>query len=195
MLIRIQYTVLAGGVAAFSLGDMIVYNRRKRKEFFAEQNKLLQERLVDAREAAAKGTADEDQMLLINRERAAEEAEQARKAKKGTWSFITGIFSTEGLKQEDTASGMDTLSEAGLRKVGEGNLLIEPAGETVAGTTTENAETPGLGILQAVEEKRRDGEREFQSRGLNGGPLDQLAEEAVVAGKSKGGWTSWVTSK
>ena len=90
---------------------------------------------------------------------------------------------------------MDTLSEAGLRKVGEGNLLIEPAGETVAGTTTENAETPGLGILQAVEEKRRDGEREFQSRGVNGGPLDQLAEEAVVAGKSKGGWTSWVTSK
>ena len=95
MLIRIPITVLAGGVAAFSLGDMIVYNRRKRKEFFAEQNKLLQERLVDAREAAAKGTADEDQMLLINRERAAEEAEQARKAKKGTWSFITGIFSTE----------------------------------------------------------------------------------------------------
>lgn len=195
MLIRISITVLAGGVAAFSLGDMIIYNRRKRKEFFAEQYKLLQERLVEAREAAAKGIADEDQMLLINRERAAEEAEQARKAKKRMWSFITGVFSTEGLKQEDTASGMDVLGEGGLTKVGEGNLLIEPAGETLAGTTKEKAETPRLGILQAVEEKRRDGEREFQRRGVDDGPLDQIAEQAAAAGKSKGGWTSWVTSK
>lgn len=195
LLTRIPTTVLAGGVAVFSLGDMIVYNRRKRKEFFVEQHLLLQEKLVEARAAAAKGIADEDQMLLINRERAAEEAEQARKAKKGTWNYITGIFSTEGLKQEDTASGLDVLSGSGLRKVGEGNLLTGPAGEAATESTTENGETPGLGILQAVEEKRQDGERELQKRGVSGGTLDQLAEQAAAAGKSKGGWTSWVTSK
>ncbi|MCJ1250810.1 hypothetical protein MMC30_008038 [Trapelia coarctata] len=188
-------TVIAGGVAVFSLGDMIIYNRRKRREFFAEQHMLLQEKLVEARAAAAKGIADEDQMLLINRERAAEEAEQARKAKKGVWNYITGVFSTEGLKQEDTVSGLDALSEGGLKKVGEGSLLIEPAGQTVTETATEKGETPGLGILQAVEEKRRDGERELQKKGVSGGPLDQLAEQAAAAGKSKGGWTSWMTSR
>ena len=174
---------------------MIIYNRRKRKEFFAEQHKLLQEKLVEAQEAAAKGTADEDQMLLINRERAAEEAEKARKAKKSAWNYVTGIFSTDGLKQEDTGRGLDALSEGSLRKVGEGNLLIEPAGETATETTTDAEESPRLGILQAVEEKQREGERELQKKGVSGGNLDHLAEQAAAAGKSKGGWTSWMTSK
>ena len=188
--------MIAVGVTVFSLTDMIIYNRRKRKEYNAEQRMILAHMLMEAREAEAKGIADEDQILFLNREREVDEAERIQKEKKGRWRrYIKGIFSTEGLKKEDTSSGLEALGEEKPRKVGEGSLLIESAGETVTDSTTEKEETPGLGILQAVEEKRRDGERELQKRGVNGGTLDQLAEQAAAAGKSKGGWTSWFTSK
>ncbi|MCJ1392175.1 hypothetical protein MMC18_005042 [Xylographa bjoerkii] len=187
----IGLTVLAGGVATFALGDMIVYNRRKRKSFFAEQHMLLEQRLAEARQAAANGTADDDQMLLINRERAAEEAEEARKARKGPLNALTGLFSTKGLKEEDRGSGLDVLGEEGLRKMSEENSIIEPAGEA----RMQDQEVPRGGILQAVDEKRREGEQKLVEKGVKGGPLDQMAEQATEAAKSKGGWTSWVTSK
>ncbi|MCJ1398919.1 hypothetical protein MMC11_002120 [Xylographa trunciseda] len=187
----IGLTIVAGGVATFALGDMIVYNRRKRKSFFAEQHLLLEQRLAEARQAAANGTADDDQMLLINRERAAEEAEEARKARKGPLSALTGLFSTQGLKEEDSGSGLELLGEEGLRKMGEESSIIQPAGET----RIQDQDAPRGGILHEVEEKRREVEQKMQDIGVKGGPLDQMAEQATAAAKSKGGWTSWVTSK
>ncbi|MCJ1415287.1 hypothetical protein MMC32_001619 [Xylographa parallela] len=187
----IGLTVLAGGVATFALGDMIVYNRRKRKSFFAEQHMLLEQRLAEARQAAANGTADDDQMLLINRERAADEAEEARKARKGPLSIFTGLFSTKGLKEEDNGSGLDLLGEEGLRKMGEESSIIQPAGET----RIQDQEVPRVSISHDVEEKRQEGEQKLIDVKAKGGPLDQIAEQATAAAESKGGWTSWVTSK
>ena len=191
MLIYDSVIVISGGVAVFSLGDMIIYNRRKRKVFFEEQHMLLQQRLAEARVAAAHGTADEDQMLLLNRERAAEEAEQVRKRKKGLWNAFKGLFNIEGLSEEDRGSKLDLLGEEGLRKMG--TESSEP--KSVEGLSAPKEEKPSLGIIQAVEDKRRDGERELQERGMKGGPLDTIAEQAITAGKSKGGWTSWMTSR
>ena len=167
---------------------MIIYNRRKRKLYFEEQHRLLQQRLVEARAAFAKGIADEDQMLVLNRERAAEEAEAARKAKKGIWKSIKRMFSTEGLKQEQT-DPLDVLGEEGLRKMGGDSPVV---GEVVQAAN----EGPGSsGIIQAVEEKRRSREREPQSHGLEEGSLDRVGGEAAEATKARRSWTSWVTFK
>ena len=165
-----------------------MYNRRKRRLYFEEQHRLLQKRLIEAQAAFAKGIADDDQMLLLNRERAAEEAEAARKARKGLWKSIKRMFSTEGLKQEQT-DPLDTLGEEGLRKMGEESPGVEK------GVKAANEETRSSGILQAVEEKRRSGERELQSHGLEGGPLDRVATEAAEPTKTRRSWTSWVTFK
>jgi hypothetical protein len=182
--------VLAGGVATFSLADMVMYNRQKRKLFFQEQHELLQNRLAEAKEALAKGAADDDQMLLINQERAAEEAEQARRAKKGIWGSIKGVFTTDGLKKEDMGGNLQGLSVDAQRQVGEQSTLAS----AVAKLDEQTGGAPGLGILQAVEEKRREGELGSQDPERKGGPLDELAENVATAAKSKRGWTSWLSS-
>ena len=188
------HVVIAGGVTVFSLGDMIIYNRRKRNSFYAEAQLNLQKRLIEAREAAAKGIADEDQTLLLNRVRAAEEAEEARKAQKGVMGYVKSFFSSEGLKKEEGETGLEWLGEEGLRKMGEeasGSGLVRNEKEI---EVPKDEVTKG-GIVKAVEEKRREGERELEKKGIEGGPLDRMAKEASEAGKAKGGWTSWLTSK
>ena len=165
-----------------------MYNRRKKKLYIEEHYRLLQQRLVEAQAAFAKGTADEDQMLLLNRERAAEEAEAARKARTGLWKSIRRIFSTEGLKQEQI-DPLDVLGEEGLRKMGEESPVV---GEVVKAA---NEEPRSSGILQAVEEKRRNGERELRSRGLEEGSLDRVGAEAAKASKTQRSWTSWLSFK
>ena len=179
---------------------MVIYNRRKRNSFYAEQHLLLQQRLAEAREATAKGVADEDQILLLNRERAAEEAELARKARKGVLGYVKGLFSTEGLKQEDSGLGTNLLGEEGLRKMGEeaggqiGSIagFIAPVGED---TRPPSGEMAKGSIVKAVEEKRREGEKELERRDIEGGPLDQYAAQVAATRQAKGGWTSWMTSK
>ncbi|KAL9119773.1 MAG: hypothetical protein Q9187_003668 [Circinaria calcarea] len=202
LLTTLDHVVIAGGVTLFALGDMVIYNRRKRNAFYAEQHLLLQQRLAEAREAAARGIADEDQILLLNRQRAAEEAETARKARKGVLDYVKALFSTEGLKQEETDSGTKLLGEEGLRKMGEeaGGQTPPIAGvpapaETVGDVRSHQGEIAEGSIVKAVEEKRREGEKELDRRNIEGGSLDQYAAQVAAAGKGKGGWTSWVTSK
>lgn len=181
---------------------MVIYNRRKRNSFYAEQHLLLQQRLAEAREATVKGIADEDQILLLNRERAAEEAETARKARKGVMGYVKGLFSTEGLKQEDTDSGPSLLGEKGLREMGEeAGGQMDSITEGIAPVEIGGDIRPHPGemakgsIVKAVEEKRREGEKELERRDIEGGPLDQYAAQVAATRKAKGGWTSWVTSK
>ena len=170
---------------------MIIYNRRKRKVFFAEQHMLLQQQLAEAREAAANGTADVDQMLLLNRERAAEEAEKVRKGKKGLWRAFKALFAIQDLSEEDRGGKLDLLGEEQPRQLNAESSILK----SVEAPSPTKEEKPSLGIIQAVEDKRRDGERELEERHLKGGPLDTFAEQASGAGNSKGGWTSWMTSR
>lgn len=44
--------------------------------------------------------------------------------------------------------------------------------------------------MQAAEDKRREGEK-VEAGGVEGGPLDQMAEGAVEKARSKGGWMRW----
>ncbi|KAI9881278.1 MAG: hypothetical protein M1830_005564 [Pleopsidium flavum] len=211
-------TGIAGAVAIFALGDMIIYNRRKRRDYFAEQSALHKTRLAEAKVAAARGAADEDQMLLINRERAADEAERARSAKNGVFKR-TKEWLFSGLKNEEGGIGgaaLDVLGEEGLRKMGaeaEGTVSTEAAAmhplarEVTTNVTEGNDGRPQLGrpagpesksqILKAVDEKRREGERALERQGAEAGSLDRLAENTTASTStgSREGWTSWVTGK
>ena len=182
------------GVTVFALGDMILYNRRKRNLFYAEQQTLLQQRLAEAREAAGKGIADEDQILLLNRERAAEEAEAAKKAKKGMWNIMTGVFTTDGLKKEDSAAATGNESIMSSEKTGDEVVTIPATipSETVSRTAPREEQSMVQGsILKAVEEKRRDGEKALEKSGVAGGPLDRITEQVTGPEKSGNGILSW----
>ncbi|KAI9700793.1 MAG: hypothetical protein M1836_002162 [Candelina mexicana] len=180
-------TGVATVVAVYGLGGMIIYNRRQRRDFFAQQKALHAKALTIAREAAAQGIADEDQMLLLNRERAAQEAEQARLAKKGIWKR-TKEWLYSGLKTEDDGSS----SRANLVAVGD---------EAWKENTSESNDVTGdkLGILKAVKEKRKEGvepgtvDAPSPAPEPRGGPLDKLANGEPPT--AKGGWTSFVTRR
>ena len=172
---------------------MIIYNRRKRNAFYAEQRILLQRSLAEAREAAANGIANEDQILLLNRERAADEADAARKARKGPVDYLKALFSTTRLKSEETDSTLNVLGEEGLQKMEEevsgDNLPIK----MVSQMTEHDGESQSDQsiILKMVNDQRREGERELERRGIQGGPLDKIAEHTVESTKSKDGRSRW----
>lgn len=193
-------TGLAAVVTVYALIDMGLHNRRKQKVYYAEQSALLQEKLAMAREAADSGEADEDQMLLINRERAVEEAALAarkRKEEKGVWDktkqlLLGGMKKDEEESEERVNDGgvLSVLGEEGLIKIGDGP---DETGAADAGlqesVTTEiqlNYIVRGR-ILEAVEKKRREGERALEKKGVEGGPLDKWAQDAVEAGKAEAG--------
>jgi predicted TIM-barrel fold metal-dependent hydrolase len=75
----IGLTVVSGMVAVAGITDMLLHNRRRRNEWMAEQRAKSARDLIEAVEARERGEATEDQLLLINRERAAREAEEAKK--------------------------------------------------------------------------------------------------------------------
>lgn len=85
---------------------MVLHNRRKRAAFYAEQHNIYGQRLLEAIEAEKAGLPlDEDQTLVLNRERARVQAEEAAKLR--TWGksirgLLTGGLKTE--KEEDEAA-------------------------------------------------------------------------------------------
>ncbi|KAI9796988.1 MAG: hypothetical protein M1835_002511 [Candelina submexicana] len=183
----IAATGVAAVLAVYGISDMILYNRRQRRDFFAKQKALHAKVLTTAREAAAQGIADEDQMLLLNRVRAAEEAEQARLAKKGIWKR-TKAWLYSGLKtEEDGSSSRENLAAVG--------------NEAWKENASESNDVTGdkLGILKAVKEKRKEGvepetvDAPSPAPEPRGGPLDKLANGEPPT--AKGGWTGFVTRR
>lgn len=203
---------------------MILHNRRKRTAFYNEQHALYSQRLIEAIETEKSGLPlDEDQTLILNRERARVQAEEAKKER--TWrKRIRGVF-VGGLKRDDdddvveegrvAEGGASAVPSEGdiLQKIGvQQTTILERA--ALADKEGGRVETAGLaggrdegrgdgsGVLQAVRDKRKEGERAMEAAGVRGGPLDRTAEGAVrdVAGKmqaaeekvgSRGGWSWW----
>lgn len=191
--------VVAAGITTFSLTDMILHNRRKRSAFYAEQRSLYATRLLDAIETERSGLPlDEDQTLIINRERARVHAEEAKKER--TWGKTIKEILMGGLKEEEGVELPVVPTEGEiLEKIGVNQCeILEAADELREGQLdgAQGVDGPGQGesridgsdILQAVEEKRGEGEGAMESRGVRGGPLDQIAEQAVEKAKAKGSW-------
>lgn len=212
--------VVTALITGISLTDMVLHNRRKRTAFYTEQHALYSQRLIEAIETEKSNRPlDDDQTLILNRERARVQAEEA--AKERTWrKRIKGVF-VGGLKSDDEEAeelgtgGNEVLLSEGdvLKKLGVDQTTIleraavvdREAGNKNVGVGSvgrEEGRDGGSGILQAVAEKRREGERAMEGAGVRGGPLDRMAEGAVqaVGGKvqaaeekvgSRSGWSSW----
>lgn len=193
---------------------MILHNRRKRSAFYAEQRSLYAARVVEAIETERAGLPlDEDLTLVMNRERARVQAEEAKK-ERGWGKSIKGIL-MGGLKEEEgvelpgvpteaeilesigvsqakvleAADGLREGALGGAQGVGE-NEGAQGADDT-DGLRLGESTIAGGGILQTVEEGRREGEKMMEANGARGGPLDQVAEQAVEKAKTKGGWMNW----
>lgn len=158
----------------------MVYNRRKRREWFHEQNQKAAIALAEANQAAAAGTASEDQILLLNNEL---NRVEHQKNKKGIFKRTKeALFG--GLSKDEQAGG--TLGAIEFQD------KAHDAFEAARGKAQE-VKDDGLGIMDAVEESRRAGER---AQAPAPGPLDRVAEEAADAATQKSkSWASWVTGR
>jgi hypothetical protein len=183
---------VAAVITAVSLTDMILYNRKKRREFYAEKSAERQKDLVLAREAFTRGHANEDQILLLNQERAAQEAALEKKNKPGVFKRARDwMFS--GLSNEEIGAPNETVT---VESLSEKKGIAEQAAERVGLASAEGSANTGrgLGILKAVDESRRAGEKIIPQS--SGGHLDQLGEEtAGAAKKSTKSWTEWALKK
>lgn len=182
-----QFTVVAGGVTVYAIGDMIIFNRKKRAEFYAEQKFKYAMALESAQRAAAVGSATEAQLGFLEREKEREQtvkiAEEAKK-KSGPWNKSKEwLFS--GLKKEEEGNDVGT-SE---RRLGYEALSEED----------DNLGERESDILRAIQEKKMtiqdkaksvfEAEKERQKKG---GPLDRIGTEAGEEKPKSGGWTSFM---
>lgn len=175
---------------------MMIYNRRKRREYFAEQKALREAQLHDAQVAFSSGTASEPQILLLKEESAAQ----------GQKTNENAIPNTTEKKKDGIVSSAWGWLTSDLKKEEEG----EDAGssERRLGYESTSEEDDVLGardsdIVRAIEEKKSaiqgkakeafERERTLQR---SGGPLDRIGTESESAKTAeKGGWTSFMTRK
>lgn len=179
--------MVCGTFASFAIGDMLIHNRRKRKEWLEEQQRKSAIALEEAREAAALGRANDDQILLLNRERAAQEAEATRKANKG-------IFTRT---KEAIVGGTPEVEEKG------GRIMAEVrAAQQKASTTTSAASQQASGVIEDVNSgvstavaKAKEAIAP-QVTSLTGGPLDRQAQASTdaITGRSRNLY-SWITGR
>ncbi len=171
---------------------MFIHNRRKRAAFLAEQHALYATRVMGAIEAEKAGQElDDDQRLVMNRERARVQAEEAKKER--SWRKRVKGWLVGGLKGDEEGGKEELVVPSEKEVLGMVGVTESDVMERMRGGREEKGEEwrDGSGILEAVEEKRREVERSLEEREVRGGPLDRVAEEAVEKVKSKGGWMSW----
>jgi hypothetical protein len=162
-------------VTVFSLSDMVIYNRNKRKVWLAEMQEKRARDIVVAQKAYREGSASNEQMLLLNQERAAEESRLEKERNGGIFKRMkTYVFS--GLSKEESRGG----------KLAE--LQKQKESELIQGADAD------LGVLKAVQTQRQGGM--VQEKPVIGGPLDQSVEQATQAAKAASkSWTSWITGR
>jgi len=128
-------------------------------------------------------------MLLLNRERAAEESKLAEQQRAGI--FKRAMHYLYGKPKDEDSSRQNSSS------AGEENTWREAAQQR----NSRNKEGEGLGILKAVEDSRETRlvqaiQQASQATASAPGPFDRLAEEATSsAAKTTKSWTSWVTGR
>lgn len=183
-------------VTVYALGDMMIHNRRKRREYFAEQQAVHAAQVYEAQQAIRRGTASEEQQSLVQREEQIRQAEAAKNAPKGPGVFARSkewLFS--GLKKEEEGGAFSTSEE----KVGYDGTVAEDeivrSGESKIMKAVEERKTE---VAEAAERATKN-EVEIQRRG---GPLDQYATGVATTGastvdtpKQGGGWTSFMSKR
>ncbi|KAI9793210.1 MAG: hypothetical protein M1816_000631 [Peltula sp. TS41687] len=186
-------SVLCGLYATVALTDMVMYNRRKRKEWYATESMLYAKFLAEATAAESQGSATEEQVEFLKKERMIQRAEEEERNKPGVWKR-TKEWLLKDLKRDD--GGAVVASEV-MVMADDDNATPAPAEATGTGTGTA-----GGGVLKAVEALRKDvaegDKREHDRPHVAGGVLDQLAAaEKKAVGSTTGGsgssswWKGW----
>jgi hypothetical protein len=198
----IHPTGIAGILSMYAMVDLIRHNRRQKRAWIDRE---LQ-RLFDAQQAFVRGDATQEQLHLLQQERAGDEmVEKAKrdkeKRKRESWwgkgMAMVGLGPKESLIEEDGARYDKVQSEP--MKVLPGERLLEEerwVGGKDGGKTVTGA------VVDTVEEQRRSGEKAAaQLPGAHAGALDRLAGNMTDAVKSlnqsvpKTGWLDWGKGK
>lgn len=182
----IGLTVVCGVFATFAIGDMLIHNRRKRKEWLEEQQSKSAIALEEAREAAVRGTANENQILLLNRERAAAQADAERKANKGILGTARDAMFGSAAKEEGTGGKiMPEVRAAQAQKAKTPAEMTQPSGFL---------EDINSGVQSAVTKTKESVKRDIIP--VRGGPLDRQAEATANAiSQRTRGWFPWTSGR
>jgi hypothetical protein len=167
-----------GVLAVFSIGDMIVYNRRKRAIYFAEEERAQAKILEAARSAVASGTASPAQAALVTGIAEEQEALEKKMAERKAPSKLLWWLHGDWKEDQAIAEQRRLAVEEIKRQEAQGNQ--------------------NLGIAAAVQEARANDTStptfatSSSSTPVVGGPLDNTAEKAVHKVEETGkGWFGW----
>ena len=202
--------VLAAGVTAFAVTDMILHNRQKRTAFLNAQHTIYQARVVAAIETEKAGLPlDEHQILVLARERAKVQAEE-RKKEQGWLKRLTEQF-TGGLKKDMepivVPSEGDMLEKMGVNSVGvleasERKAKVNAKGEIEGLEESDlfkavRQKRVEMGLEEEIRPEEKMGPAEITSTAneRRGGMLDRLGEQSAshdgATTSKSSGWLSW----
>ncbi|KAI8944071.1 hypothetical protein F4801DRAFT_267376 [Xylaria longipes] len=194
----IGFSGIALLVTVYATADMMMYNRKRRNEFFALQKQLKEDSLEAARLAYMTGTATDEQVALV--EDATARAKEAGITLPSILSVPQSPAPAGGREPTTTAEHVgEEDAQQGKKRGGITGLLfgglkreddVQTADDrwrspsTTTTTTTENVGDALRDKAKAAFETERDNQR-------RGGPLDQVGHDAAAAaaegsGKKKG---------
>ncbi|KAK7191303.1 hypothetical protein DPSP01_003072 [Paraphaeosphaeria sporulosa] len=164
-----------GVLAVFSIGDMVVYNRRKRAIFFEDQEREQAKILSIARTAVAEGRATPAQAALVEgiaeEERLMDLKKAERKAPSKILWWLHGEWNEDKALKEQRRLAVEDFQKKEMQAAGQGSVTQ---------------------AVQAAQQARSD-----NAQPAVGGPLDQQAAKATafaentVKGASSG-WFGWL---
>lgn len=158
-----------GVLAVFSIGDMVVYNRRKRAIYFAEEEKAQAKILEAARIAVAEGSASPAQMALVTGIAEEQELMEKKKAERKVPSKLLWWLHGDW-KEEKEIEAQRKLAVEDLKR-------------------QELEASKSSGVTAAVHEARAN----TLPTPIAGGPLDQAAEKMVQkTEQTSKGWLGWM---
>jgi hypothetical protein len=159
---------------------MIVYNRRKRAIYFAEEEKAQARILEAARTSVAQGTATAAQTALVTGIAEEQEAYEKKKSERKAPSKLLWWLHGDWKEEKDIAE--------------QRRLAVEELKKH------EMTGGQGTGIVDAVNEARQNftptstsTSAAASSTPIVGGPLDNTAQKATIKVEETGkGWLGWI---
>lgn len=186
--------VIVGFVTVYALGDMMIYNRKKKAEFQVIQKTRIESAVATARQAIEDGAAtpqqikflaleDEHQAIVDAKQKKKEAPGMFAKAKAWLFSGLKNEEEGEDLGSSERRLGYEALSE-------EDDTLGERESDIVRAIEEKKI---------ALQEKAKKAFEEEKERQRTGGPLDRLGTATeggpVDEQPKKGGWTSWMDTR
>ncbi|KAL8658560.1 MAG: hypothetical protein Q9202_007527 [Teloschistes flavicans] len=206
----LTFSVLCFAVGGFATVDMILYNRRQKRLFYAVQTSIYNETLMAAIEAEKAGRElTEDERGAINRERMVLKAEQEKADRsRRRWEML-GVGSVrEGVKRFFVGGlGMGDEEQEEGREVGEGTMAAVTAGADAQGKSAavvgkvDEVVSPSR-VMQALHEQQQQQRKTAEDNkvpvgnvpapapattaiSIQGGIFDTLADNIAEAGKQE----------